>query len=38
MFTIGIGLTLFAAVIGIAMGFAIYPGPGGRLEREGIAC
>ena len=37
MFTIGIGLTLFAAVFGIAMGYAIYPGPGGRLEREGIA-
>ena len=37
LFTIGIGLSLFSAVIGLALAFAIYPGPGGRLEREGIA-
>lgn len=37
LLTLGIGLSLFSAVIGLALAFAIYPGPGGRLEREGIA-
>gem|GEM_PF-845329 len=37
LFTIGIGLSLSTAVIGLVAGLLIYSGPGDRLEREGIA-
>lgn len=37
LFTIGIGLSLFAAAVGLAVGFLVYSAPGDRLEREAIA-
>ncbi len=37
LFTIGLGLSLFAAAVGLAVGFLVYSAPGDRLEREAIA-
>lgn len=37
LFTIGIGLSLLAAALGLIMGFLIYPSPADDQVREGIA-
>lgn len=37
LFTIGIGLQLFAAAIVMVTAYLVYSGPGGSLERESIA-